>query len=1683
MKGTLIHSIQEAPSPGDEVISEGSGLDKATNSFVTKLISTVRLPGLFVGLAGGSQQVLPSTRDVALRVLSEWETRSPSGNLNADNVRMLTVSALAPYVIKVVLNYIEVGAQTLPHDDCVKTCEAVRIARECVVARVCVSQGRGARNSSARLTLISDWIHFNFPQYCVDHDTQCDDVPTCQLESHHRPSERTRRQDLNTAEANLEALVNAAGFGGDLGQPLSAPDSSTTELFERDEIVLRAQLVRESVLKLLLDLVESNVELWRTCYISYCAGDQPARDLGREVIALNASRSTRPRFLRCGPPPPIRRILCSQETRAALMSGTACDAQTALFWAGLEFDHTCFNTLNTDLRSIRLVPRSVYDAAQRYLGYWMALCQCLNAMAAATLDLPPTFAFLDLFTADRNSGYGLQMSRARNRLMHSLNGNIKKAPKVKGGRQAKKTNWVERSKKDKQDRDAGAADAKRERAWGDNNVPRTNLKDRMEKEAEWASDKEGMREARRLAAARPMSFDEGKAEVLTKIAAKPEPVPVQENPLYLAMQKTTPYTCGMANNEDVWQKFCESNAARVGFYDEIKLGTSTYFESCDQLRLVRRREPGEPWLRVDDVEAYIHAAEDEIRQQHKYRYYSRTYADEGKFDISEAGAQMRLGIAKAPVSWTQLAYLIAFLVFAVACIAMSTITAWALVPAVLAVYVVIGVLYSKLGTVYWYSRARPPRRRRGLEHIAGAFDARTIMDKHVEAQEPELLGGYTIGIEIRYPLLGITHRWPRWSAFLARYLPVTLSQGLSETQMETVEFSLEHFFQLWTPGLAVSTSLDVFVTKINASINATGVSINYVRANRLVGDYARAMIPLMICKYLSKPPVVQKYDREHVFGYSMLDTFADTVKTLKISEYVTMKWSNWHSARPRTPMGTRLPHGSVFSMPICDTRDPANNIAAAVLRTGRAQNEPEPDACKAYLAAAVTIAQKLYKPIPPDEIRPVGPWIDNQNKTLQEKQQLHQKWSSLTQMPWWSFITVVQGLVDAKVFVKEEVYPEAKAPRAISPVSEEQAFMVGPFCEALRTQVKQIGNAQGRFFACGMNDNEKMERLIKMKSNTSAEFWVTDFTSFEASQNQAVHAGELCLYTHTCTIPEVLEFFKYCEATTNFYRNKKVAFVLSVPSTRKSGTHQTSLGNGFVNISSLIWAISEATSYSIDEVIDRLDILIEGDDGLTRVIKHKTTGADVTKDVEAKLAAIGLTVKMEKHARFETTSFCSMHAAEDQMCIDPVKALTGGYSSLAYVQAKDDVLAGLMRAKAYSNLAKGPDAPVIASYARWVLRHTHGITIAKILTTMSRYERERVLHGMDISRKPVVTPEARELVETRFKVSVSDQIKLEEYFDTDCSGIFPDEIFGNILAVANPNVLNFTAAYVHKLPELSLPRSRLADWRYKWLGYGNFFTDKRRVELHRAMLDYGLGAPTQFWCYPTREMLNGTWHPGLFRDGDNERLYSANILFGKKFGEWDAARYYAGFMGVNGGTTGLELVGLSVAEVAYRARSIKRFLGFAVSTLAGEVRRRVGFAVPETGGVLRTTAPPAPTTASAVPQAPATASNPVPQIPVSMAIDAHPPNPGAAANAAAFNQLPGRSMPASIAVFADAVDRQFSGFYIAYYYSLAIAEAKYDAEYIETVGRHVATLKRQSRLPMLTRRHDRLYGSYDKKTV
>lgn len=195
-----------------------------------------------------------------------------------------------------------------------------------------------------------------------------------------------------------------------------------------------------------------------------------------------------------------------------------------------------------------------------------------------------------------------------------------------------------------------------------------------------------------------------------------------------------------------------------------------------------------------------------------------------------------------------------------------------------------------------------------------------------------------------------------------------------------------------------------------------------------------------------------------------------------------------------------------------------------------------------------------------------------------------------------------------------------------------------------------------------------------------------------------------------------------------------------------------------------------------------------GDDGMTGLPLFDWIDYSVLKKSDY-LEIYGVLLKLDIKDGIAGSGFLSKVYSENDMqtLCDPIKQLAKGILPIKYANSKIGVKKALARARAMSLLYEFGSCPVVAAYARCVIRCTRNVQLNRALINLKKddwYSFEKVMEAVNwyeenekgkYDKIDVIGSESRQIVEDCFGIPVCTQLVMERYFNETDDTSYPIE--------------------------------------------------------------------------------------------------------------------------------------------------------------------------------------------------------------------------------------------------------------------------------------------------------------------
>lgn len=352
-----------------------------------------------------------------------------------------------------------------------------------------------------------------------------------------------------------------------------------------------------------------------------------------------------------------------------------------------------------------------------------------------------------------------------------------------------------------------------------------------------------------------------------------------------------------------------------------------------------------------------------------------------------------------------------------------------------------------------------------------------------------------------------------------------------------------------------------------------------------------------------------------------------------------------------------------------------------------------------------------------------------------------------------------------KCFVKAESYPEFKYPRPIKSRTDRFKAVMGPIFQGINDCLF----SKTEWFIKKIPVDERPQHIIENLTPYES-ILCTDFSSFEAHFIDAwIFCIEFPLYHWiTMKLPNAIEWYNELNTLLEVNVCDFKDFTLHCMS-RASGEMNTSSGNGYSNLTLYTYV---ARAKQATKMLGKF----EGDDAITNTAPK--SAEPTTQD----FTDLGWSCKLERNQTISEASFCGIVSDENDLInICDVKnyILDFGWTRQQYLEASDNTIKALIRAKGFSAIYQYPNCPIIDSLGRYALRVTDSQAVINKMNSLihknkiysDRYKNEQFKDLLEkyknkIPPKKEIPISTRLLVEKLHGVSVSQQITTEDYLDS-----------------------------------------------------------------------------------------------------------------------------------------------------------------------------------------------------------------------------------------------------------------------------------------------------------------------------
>jgi hypothetical protein len=440
-------------------------------------------------------------------------------------------------------------------------------------------------------------------------------------------------------------------------------------------------------------------------------------------------------------------------------------------------------------------------------------------------------------------------------------------------------------------------------------------------------------------------------------------------------------------------------------------------------------------------------------------------------------------------------------------------------------------------------------------------------------------------------------------------------------------------------------------------------------------------------------------------------------------------------------------HCEGYSMPVPNSRDSVNFEHGAKKRVGAQMPPIDPAVLLRFSAFVMGVLLKYLDPLRPSDVLSFEDWLSQTDYNENRKKELRSAFAKCIYGLWYIYYVV-------KSHLKVERLDEFKFARIINSRCDVFKVYVAPVFHAIEEYLFHRSPLK-RFFVKGLKPAERSKRVYENVYCDGCRYVATDFSSFECGfTREVMNACEIALYDFlTMYLPDPDWIVHVREALTGVNRCKSKLGSFKVEATRMSGDMCTSLGNGFTNL-----MVSAFVMHESGIPFEELHGCFEGDDGVMAVPHGIVLHSEI-------YAQLGFKIKLVEHDDLCAASFCGIvfdYQAQDNL-VDPDEVIVKfGWSLSSLKWGGDDVLLGLLHAKALSLMYEFPACPIVTALARYGLRVSSGSTPIwdKVDLRWSFVQSDRTF-----SAPKQVHFNSRLLMAKKWGVSVQRQLEIEAYLD------------------------------------------------------------------------------------------------------------------------------------------------------------------------------------------------------------------------------------------------------------------------------------------------------------------------------
>lgn len=463
-------------------------------------------------------------------------------------------------------------------------------------------------------------------------------------------------------------------------------------------------------------------------------------------------------------------------------------------------------------------------------------------------------------------------------------------------------------------------------------------------------------------------------------------------------------------------------------------------------------------------------------------------------------------------------------------------------------------------------------------------------------------------------------------------------------------------------------------------------------------------------------------------------------------------------------LGVHL-HGAL--LPHVNTRDSPSLQAGVRARMGRKLPDVTADNFYSELSwfTREIIKRRQLTKISRDADQSFDAWISRTSYPFKRREELRNLWDDVTDLLERGSDKKLKRF-KVKLFCKDETYPAFKMARGIYAREDVAKLFFGRYFKLMEDIVYELPE-----FIKHIPVRERGRYIMDRLYVEGRKYMATDYSSFECHHSkERMEAVEFIYCKHFLEeMPggmAVFEIMKEVLSGINVVENRW--FSCRIKGRQMSGETNTSLFNGLLNFTQVLYALYKCGQISLDDLSKPYPMVIEGDDCLAALdsTRNQPTGEQ--------FASYGCLIKLEVYNQISQASFCGLlfDEIDQQVITDPFDVVCSlGWTTKQYTRASSKKKKSLLRCKALSCIVQYPSCPIISALARYTLRCTRGVDVRATIEKKGfcLWEREQLRDGLAHWRELEnieVGIQTRLLFSDLYGISVAEQRHIEQYLDS-----------------------------------------------------------------------------------------------------------------------------------------------------------------------------------------------------------------------------------------------------------------------------------------------------------------------------